>query len=336
MIRLQHLAAAILLVGAAPVMAQPHGHPGAPGEPAQSCSPEHAAMGHCTPAAAPPAAPPGPAAADPTCPPEHAAMEHCTPRGATPLPTGDTARDPTDRQRPAARYADRVWGAEAMESSRALLRREHGGMSYSQVMVDIAELQIRDGRDGYRWEAEGWFGGDVDRLVVKTEGEGDFGHGPEDAEIQALYSRAIGPYFNLQGGLRHDFRPDPSRTYAAIGIEGLAPYWFEVEAHAFLSTRGDVLGRVTANYDQRITQRLILQPRAEINLAAQEVAQSGIGSGLTDAEIDLRLRYEFRRELAPYLGVSWERKLGETARLADAAGRDRGGFRFVAGLRTWF
>ncbi|UVO49601.1 copper resistance protein B [Sphingomonas sp. SUN019] len=277
---------------------------------------DHSTMpGMKTPAPKPPAPP-----ADPSCPPEHAAMGHCTPAA----PSGDHTAPPPGNApapiAPAPTYADRVWGAAAMQESRETLRREHGGGTFSQMMVDIAELQIRDGRDGFRWEGEGWFGGDIDRLVVKTEGEGSFGQRLDDAEVQALYSRAIGPYFNLQGGVRQDIRPTPSRTYAAIGVEGLAPYWFEVEAHAFVSTKGDLLGRLAASYDQRITQRLILQPRAELNFAAQD------GAGLSDAELDLRLRYEIKREFAPYIGVSW----------ASADGEDRDGLNLVFGVRAWF
>lgn len=295
-----------------------------PADPA--CPPEHAAMGHCKPAAAAAATDPH-AGHDMTATPDaaQAANGEVSSVGNAPAPAA-----------PAPTYADRIWGAEAMQESRETLRREHGGSTFSQIMVDIAELQIRHGREGFRWEGEGWFGGDIDRLVVKTEGEGSFGRRLDDAEVQALYSRAIGPYFNLQGGVRQDIRPTPSRTYAAVGIEGLAPYWFEVEAHAFVSTKGDVLARLAASYDQRITQRLILQPRGELNFAAQEVRETGTGSGLSDAELDLRLRYEIRREFAPYVGVSWGRKIGDTARFARAAGEDTGGFNLVFGVRAWF
>lgn len=271
------------------------------------------------------------------CPPEHAAMGHCTPAPADPaasgtaLPAGNAPAPVIER----ADYADRIWGTAAMVPVRSAIRREHGGMSFSQIMVDIAELQIRDGREGYRWEGEGWFGGDIDRLVVKSEGEGNFGERVEDVEAQALYSRAIDPYFNLQAGVRQDFEPR-GRTYAAIGIEGLAPYWFEVEAHGFLSTRGDLLGRVSASYDQRITQRLILQPRVEVNLAAQDVAASGIGAGLSDAEVDLRLRYEIRREFAPYVGISHSARIGRTADFARARGEDASSTSLVIGIRAWF
>ena len=203
-------------------------------------------------------------------------------------------------------------------------------------MFNLAEVQVRNGRDGYRWDGEAWFGGDINRLTVKSEGEGAFREGVEGAEVQALYSRAIGPYFNLQAGVRHDFKPSPTRTYATLGFEGLAPYWFEIEGAAFVSDKGDVLGRLEGYYDQRVTQRLVLQPRVELNLSAQDMRAERIGSGLTDAEVGLRLRYEIRREFAPYVGVSWERKFGDTARFARADGEGTGGFAFVSGIRVWF
>ena len=318
----------------------PAGSVTAPAEPA-ACAPEHAAMGHCTAAADRPAAPDCPpehaamghctAAADrpaaPDCPPEHAAMGHCTSAAAT-----GTALPPGNAPAPAApapTYADRIWGAAAMAPARAQLRREHGGMTFSQVMLNLAEYQPRRGADGYRWDGEAWFGGDVDRLVVKSEGDGRTG-ARAGGEAQALYSRAIGPYFNLQGGVRQEIGAD--RRYAVAGVEGLAPYWFDVEATAFLSDRGDLLARVEGYYDQRITQRLIIQPRAELNLSAQDVRRDRIGAGLVDAELGLRLRYEIRREFAPYVGVSWERAFGDTRRY-----RGRGdGATLALGVRAWF
>lgn len=222
-----------------------------------------------------------------------------------------------------------------MASARATLRREHGGMAFSQLMLDLAEVQIRNGRDGYRWDGAFWYGGDINRLTIKTQGEGSFGESA-GGEVQALYSRAIGPYFNLQAGIRQDFTAGPDRTYATAGFEGLAPYWFDIEGAVFLSDRGDVLARLEGYYDQRITQRLILQPRAELNLSAQRVAAQRLGSGITDAELGLRLRYEIAREFAPYVGVSWERQMGGTARLSRAAGESTGGMSLVAGVRAWF
>lgn len=346
MIRLSCAAPALLMASTAPALAQHAHHQAPPEAPAMACAPEHAAMGHCEMSAQPAAQPrsePEPApvpASDPDCPPEHAAMGHCTPSAApladpqavgTALPAGKAPPPPAPR----ADYADRIWGAEAMAPVREALRKEHGGASFSQIMVDIAELQVRQGREGYRWEGEGWFGGDINRLVIKTEGEGGFGDAVEDAEIQALYSRAIGPYFNLQAGVRQDIEPR-AHTYAAFGVEGLAPYWFELEVHGFVSDMGDLLARIAASYDQRITQRLILQPRAELNFAAQDVRASGIGSGLSDAEFDLRLRYEIVREFAPYIGLSYSAKLGDSADFARADGEDPTSLSFVVGLRTWF
>ncbi|RYY15345.1 MAG: copper resistance protein CopB [Alphaproteobacteria bacterium] len=232
--------------------------------------------------------------------------------------------------------ASRYYGEAAMSEADRDLHREHGGMTYYQVLFNLAEYQARKGGDGYRWDGEAWIGGDINRLTLKSEGEGTFGKPLEAAEVQALYSRALDPYWNLQAGVRYDFKPNPSRTYATVGIEGLAPYWFDVEGAFFLSDKGDVLGRAEAWYDERVTQFFVLQPRIEANFAAQDVRRDGIGSGLTDLELGLRLRYEKSREFAPYIGVSWERQFGDTARFTRARGDDTGGFSFVAGVRTWF
>lgn len=328
----------------APAPADPHaGHdmatmkpapaPGAAPAPSATpaCPPEHAAMGHCT------AAPAAPAGAgkphDMSSMPGHAmsAMPAAA-AGGTALPAGNAPAPAA----PEATYADGIWGRDAMAGARRALRSEHGGGTFSQIFFNVAEVQLGKGRDGFRWDGEGWFGGDIDRLVIKSEGSGSFAEGPDEAEVQALYSRAIGPYFNLQAGVRHDFAPNPSRTYATVGFEGLAPYWFEVEGALFLSDKGDVLGRLDGYYDQRITQRLILQPRAELNLAAQDVPENGIGAGLSDVELGLRLRYEIAREFAPYVGVSWTRKLGDTADFARAAGEHPSSTSIVLGIRTWF
>ncbi len=252
--------------------------------------------------------------------------------GGTSLAPGN-APAPTP---PSDHYADRVYKDGEMAASRTMLHNEHGGSTSSMILFNLAEYQVRNGRDGYRWDGEAWFGKDLDRLVVKTEGEGAFREGVDSAEVQALYSRALDPYWNLQAGVRYDFKPNPSRTYATIGIEGVAPYWFETEAALFLSNKGEVLGRIEGYYDQRITQRLILQPRVELNLSAQNVPETRIGSGLSNAELGLRLRYEVRREFAPYIGVSYDRKFGRTAHYARADGKDVKATSFVIGVRTWF
>jgi copper resistance protein B len=223
-----------------------------------------------------------------------------------------------------------------MAAAREGLRVEHGEMRTSKLLIDQLEAKIRDGRDGYAWDGQAWYGGDIDKLWVKTEGEGEFGHGLEKAEVQALWSRGIDPWFDVQAGVRYDFRPGPERAYLALGVQGLAPYWFEIDAAAFVSNKGDVSARVEAEYDLRFTQKLILQPRMEGDLALQDVPELGIGSGLSSGEIGARLRYEIRPEFAPYVGIEYERAFGDTARFRRAAGEDRGGFSFLVGLRTWF
>ena len=249
--------------------------------------------------------------------------------GAPALAAAQTPPPPA----PADRLADRYFGTDAMNRARAQLAEEHGGTLYSKVMANILEYAPSDG-GGYRWDVEGWYGGDINRVVVKTEGAGSDGD-LEEAEVQALYSRAVGRYTDLQAGVRHDFEPT-GRTYATIGVDALFPYWFEAEAAAFLSTEGHVLARLAGSYDWRLTQRLILQPQAEVTLAAQDDEETETGSGLSNAELGLRLRYEIRREFAPYVGVSYERSFGRTADFVRAHGEDVDETRFVVGLRAWF
>ena len=264
-------------------------------------------------------------------------MGHCTPAttGAaegTDLPAGNAHAPPA----PTANAADAIYGTSAMEMGRHHLNEFHGGQKLYQVMSNIAEAQFGKGPTGFEWDAEGWYGGDINRLWVKSEGEGAFGQSVEKAEVQALYSRAVGPYFNLQAGLRYDFKPNPSRVYAVAGFEGLAPSFFDVEGALFLSNKGELMARVEGTYDQRVTQRLILQPRAELNFAAQSSREIGVGSGLSDAEIGLRLRYDIRREFAPYVGVQYRRAFGKTANYLRDQGEDVGGFQFLVGVRAWF
>jgi len=250
----------------------------------------------------------------------------------TALPAGD-APAPLP---PMDHYADRQFPPDEMARARAQMMREQGGRTFSQIMFNLAEYRAQQGREGYRWDGEAWIGGDIDRLWLKSEGEGTFGDRLDSAEVQALYSHAIGPYFNVQAGVRHDFGPGPDRSHATIGFEGLAPYWFEVEGALFLSDKGDLRGRLEGYYDQRITQRLILQPRVEFNLSAQDVPENRIGSGLSDAELGLRLRYEVTRRFAPYVGISHEAKIGRTADFARAEGKDPTTTSLVAGVRLWF
>lgn len=250
------------------------------------------------------------------------------------VPTFETPPPPEAGQGP-PRAADAIWGADAMRPSRALLARENGGMAFAWFMADRAEYRARAGGDGYLWDAQGWYGGDIDKLWIKSEGEGTFGEPIEQAEVQALWSHAVAPFFNLQGGVRHDFA-GPSRTHAVIGIQGLARYRFEVDAAAFLSTKGELTARVEAELDQRITQRLIAQPRFEVNFSAQDIPELGVGAGIDTAELGLRLRYEIQREFAPYIGIEQEWRIGRSADFARARGSDPSVTNFVVGVRIWF
>ncbi len=315
------LIALLPVLWAGPALAQHDHHASAPADP-------HAGHDMSATPAAPQAAP------DPHAGHDMGAMAaEPSPEPSTeppPLPDRETAAPPP----PSDHLADRVFDPAAMERARAVLRQEHGGAQASQVMLNLFEHQARSGGDGYHWAGEAWFGGDIDRLVIKSEGEGDR-HGVESGEVQALYSRAMGLYTDLQVGVRQDFKPK-SRTYAAVGFETLLPYWIEAEGAVFVSSKGDVLARAEGAIDWRLTQRLILQPRAELNFAAQDVAETGTGSGLSDAELGLRLRYEIRREFAPYVGVTWGRRFGRTADYARAAGEEVSDTSLVLGLRAWF
>jgi copper resistance protein B len=293
----------------------------ATGAAAQTSNP-HA--GHAT----PPAAPDPHSGHAPDAPDEHAGHA----MSGAERSVGDTTAPPP----PSDNLADRYYGGAAMADARAVLNEEHGGGRFSKVMSNLLEHQVRPGGDGYRWDVEGWYGGDINRFVFKTEGEGAWRGGVETGEVQGLFSRAIGRYTDFQVGVRHDFEPGPSKTYATVAVETVAPYWFEVEGALFLSEDGDLRGRLEGTYDLRLTQRLVLQPQAELGFAAQDIRDIHIGAGITDAELSLRLRYEIRREFAPYVGVVFERSLGRTADLARAADERVETTSFLVGLRAWF
>ncbi|MAD38246.1 MAG: copper resistance protein CopB [Tistrella sp.] len=338
--RILPIALAASLV-AVPAMAQHAGHtPSSP--PAQETPAADPHAGHGT-GTAPATKPPS----DPHAGHDMRRMEPASP--ATPTDPnaghdmgGGSSSAPPEAPPPADAFsgprhaADVLFDPSAMDEARERLRRDQGAIRSYRVMIDQLETRVRDGRDGYLWDAQGWYGGDIDKLWVKTEGEGTFGERTEQAEVQALWSRAITPWFDVQAGARYDVRPDPERGYAVFGLQGLVPYMFELDTAAFVSNEGDVSARLEGEYELLITQRLILQPRAEINLAVQEVRELGIGSGVNDVELGLRLRYEFAREFAPYIGVNWERKLGETADFARDDGESVDDLSFVAGVRLWF
>jgi copper resistance protein B len=207
-------------------------------------------------------------------------------------------------------------------------------------MLRVDELEWSDAEgDPMSWDLAAWIGRDLHKFHLRNEGErGDAG--TESLETQALYSRAVAPYWDLQLGLRRDAEPGngsgPARDWAVLGIAGLAPYWFEIEAGFFIGENGRTALRLEAEYEILFTQKLILTPEIEFNFYGKDDPESGIGSGLSDIETGLRLRYEIRREFAPYIGFEREKLYGKTANLAQAVAEDTGHSGWVAGLKFWF
>ena len=204
------------------------------------------------------------------------------------------------------------------------------------VLSDRLETRFADELDTYVWDLQGWYGGDYNRLWVKTEGEGEQGESPESTELQLLFSRRFSPFWDWQLGIRHDFDPDPQRAHLVMGLQGVVPYEFEWDSALYVSDEGDVTARIEVEYDLRITQRLVAQPRLEVNAAAADVPELGLGSGLNSTELGIRLLYEIRREFAPYIGVSWEKRYGDTADYARLEGEPTSVTSIVLGVRVWF
>ena len=232
--------------------------------------------------------------------------------------------------------ADEYYGEEAMAEARALEIATLGGAKTSFIIADRLESQITSGENAFVWDAQGWYGTDENKLWIKTEGEYSFGSDEiEDAEIQALWSKPISAFWDVQAGVRYDLAPK-GRTHAVIGIQGLAPYWFEVDAALFLSNKGDLTSSIEAEYELLLSQRLVLQPRGEIGFSAQDIPEFGTGAGFTNIDLGLRLRYEIKREFAPYVGVEWQRNLGETAQFTKDNGGDPDKVVILFGVRAWY
>ena len=214
----------------------------------------------------------------------------------------------------------------------------HDDQIFYQVIGDRLEQRFQQGDNALLYDMQGWVGNDYNKLWIKAEGEYNTSTDEhEETSFETLYSRNAVSFWDIQAGIRHDFLSGADdRDFAAFGIQGLAPYWFEVEATSYISDEGDVSGILEAEYDLLLSQRLILQPRFETEVAVQDVEDYNIGSGITGFETGLRLRYEFSRKFAPYIGVSWEQNLGETKDMLEADGEQTNNTALVTGLKFWF
>ncbi len=220
------------------------------------------------------------------------------------------------------------------EEEMAALMNMDDNAPFGMVAFDQFEWRENNGRDALFWDGRAWYGNDYDKALLKTEGERIAGDYEGSAEL--LWDRVVSRWWSFQAGISHDFAAGPSRTWAAFGVQGLAPYWFEIEALAYVGEQGRTAASFSAEYEMFLTQRLVLQPKLEFKLYGKDDPANGIGSGFSDAEAGLRLRYEFRREFAPYVGAVWARKFGETADLARQHGDEPDELQFVAGVRVWF
>jgi copper resistance protein B len=203
---------------------------------------------------------------------------------------------------------------------------------FGKIVLD--QLEWREG-DALAWEAQGWYGGDYNKLWIKTQGERVKG-ATLGSSTDILLDRVVTRWWDLQAGARQDFGKGPARTWLALGVQGLAPYWIDTEATVYAGEEGRTAARLKASWDLLLTQRLILQPYSEVNLYGKADPQRQVGSGVSDLEISFRLRYEVRRQVAPYVGVGWFRRFGETAQLARRAGEGTDDVEIVAGLHVWF
>jgi copper resistance protein B len=211
----------------------------------------------------------------------------------------------------------------------------HDQAVHSFVLFDQFEWQAADSGAGINVDSKGWIGRDRDRLWLRAEADTESGRVGE-AQAHVLYGRQLSRWWDIVAGIRQDFRPGPAQTWAAIGIQGLAPYWFEVEATGYVGASGRMHAKIDVEYELLVTNRLVFQPLMEVELLGKSDPERGLGAGLSATDAGFRVRYEIRREFAPYVGVTWRSKWGKTADLAEAAGEQTGGARLVTGVRLWF
>ena len=300
---------------------------------------DHAAMGH--------AAPPAQAAEPAMQGMDHSQMGHSSPASTPAAPKAQTqpmqGMDHSQMAQPAASDASST-STPAMQGmdhsqmghgSPAHAHPVHDNSIKSYVLLNRLEAWDADPGTGLGWEGQGWIGTDLNRVWFRSEGERTDGQ-TESADLEVLYGRSISTWWDVVAGVRHDFKPGASQNFAAIGVQGLAPMKFEVSATAYLGEGGQTAANVEAEYELLLTNRLILQPLVEVTAYGKNDPLRGIGSGLSTAEAGLRLRYEFTRKFAPYIGVVYERAFGNTADMRREHGESFEDTRLVIGLRTWF
>jgi copper resistance protein B len=286
--------------------------------PAEPASPvDHSAMGHEMPSDGPQQSA------------DHSSTDHEDPDAGE--HTGHEMSQPPKEPIPTPTDADRAAAFPAISEGHAA----HGAGMHTFLQFDQLETWREDDATGLTWEAQGWLGGDLHRLWARSEGEHLAGD-TETADFELLYGRAVLPWWHLVGGVQHDFSPGPSQTFVGIGIVGLAPYEFEVEATIYAGEAGQTRAVLEAEYELLFTNRLILQPVLEMTFHGKDDDRRGIGSGLSTMEAGLRLRYEFTRRFAPYVGIAYERAFSHTAELRRVEGEDISDTVIVAGVRTWF
>lgn len=255
---------------------------------------------------------------------DHSQMDHS--RLTQPQPAASEPREPI----PQPTDADRAAAFAPIK-----LHMQHAPEFNHYVLINRLEAVDAEHGNAQAWEGQAWFGNDTDRLWLRSEGEREDGR-VESANLEALYGRAISPWWDVVVGAKHDLRPEHGQTWAAFGVQGMAPYKFEIAATAYIGEAGRTALNFEAEYELLLTNRLILQPLIEVDLYGRDDPQRGIGAGLSEAELGLRLRYELRREFAPYAGYVWSRKFGSTAEFARMAGGGEADRMWVAGVRFWF
>jgi copper resistance protein B len=306
------LSVACLVATVAAWAQQGHSMPGMPGMPGMATPPTST-----TPAASPPPSTAPSTGQRPGAAPEAAPMSSQPTTGTQSRADATTPRPPESTN-----------GPMSMPVS--------DNMVFYQVLLSEVEYtRARRGAGALAWDVQGWVGRDYSRLWVKSEGERQGGR-TQDASLELLYSKPVAAFWDVQAGLRNDFGEGARRNWIALGIQGIAPNWFDVEATAYAGSSGRTALRLKTEYQYLLTQRTFLVPKVEANLYGKSDPTRGIGSGLSDVSFGLRLRQEIRREFAPYIGVNWKRRIGDTANFARSAGEPVNERQLVVGIRAWF